>query len=259
MYLWSIALLVLLVVFSSATLRQFPYALIFAAAVCVIIEMVIRKYYLRQPFKMPFSGMITGLIIGCVAPIDVPLIPMLLACAIAILSKFFIKIKGSNVFNPATIGLFIGLGIFSVGSSWWATTSISLFGVAISLSVILIITSYIARRLVLSAAFIITLVLISFVLSPPPSVGNLEIALISVNYFFAFLMLAEPKTSPATKRAQAVYGVSVAIIYFILVIYTPQNPFWAQNVLFIALLLGNLIYALYRMWGHEIARKYFHD
>jgi Na+-translocating ferredoxin:NAD+ oxidoreductase RnfD subunit len=71
-------------------------------------------------------------------------------------------------------------------------------------------------------------------------------------------MLAEPKTSPATKRAQAVYGVSVAIIYFILVMYAPQNLFWAQNVLFIALLLGNLMYALYRIRGQETLRKYLH-
>ena len=248
MYISVIVLLTLLAAATSYLLREFPYALIFAVVVCAIIEIIIRKYYQKQKFRIPFSGIITGLIIGCVAPIGVPLIPIFIACAIAVLSKFFIKIKSSNIFNPAAFGLF-GLGILSIGSSWWATTDVNVYGIAISLSIVLVIAAFESRRLALALSFIITSALLSILATPPFTIGNLAIGFISVNYFFAFLMLTEPKTSPPKNKSQIAYGIYVAVIYFILVVVLPPSIYVAELIIFASLLLGNLTYALSRRIG----------
>lgn len=245
MYVSAIVLLLFLAGASAYLLDEFPYALIFTVFACAIIEMALRKYYLKQNFKIPFSGIITGLIIGCVAPINVPLIPVFVACAIAMCSKFLIKIKSSNVFNPAALGLF-GLGLLSIGSSWWATTSITVYGFAVSLSIVLVIAAYECRRLTLAFSFIAASVLFSILVSLPLTLGSVEIALISVNYFFAFLMLTEPKTSPPKRIAQMLYGIYVAVVYFILLLVLPHSLYLSYLTIFAALLIGNMTYALYR-------------
>ena len=248
MYVSAIVLLVFLACASAYLLREFPYALVFAVFVCAIIEIIIRKYYQKQKFRIPFSGIITGLIIGCVAPINVQLVPVLAACAIAVASKFFLKVRSSNIFNPAALGLLV-LGLLSIGSSWWAATSINVYGVAVSLSIILIIAAYECRRLTLAFSFIITSVLLSVAISLPVTFGSIEIALISVNYFFAFLMITEPKTSPPKRNAQMVYGIGLALIYSILLIVLPVGLYVGVLIIFMTLLLGNIIYALYRSTG----------
>ncbi len=248
MYITAIILLLLVGGASAYLLGQFPYSLVFAVFACAAIELVIKKYYHRQKLKIPFSGIITGLIIGCVAPINVPLIPIFAACAVAVLSKFFIKSKGSNIFNPAALGL-LALGILSIGSSWWATTSINLYGVAISVSIILIIAAYESRRLVLAFAFVLASVVLSIIASLPITSGSVAIAFISVNYFFAFLMLTEPRTSPPKYFAQVVYGIYVAVIYVILLLVLPPSLYISALIIFAALLIGNLTYALFKKFG----------
>lgn len=248
MYISAIILLVFLAGTSAYLLREFPYALIVAVVACSAIEIIIKKYYQRQKVRIPFSGIITGLIIGCVAPINVPFVPILIAGAIAIISKFFIRTKGSNVFNPAAIGLLV-LGLLAIGSSWWAATSINLYGVAISLSIVLVIAAYECRRLVLAVSFIVASVLLSIAANLPLTFSSTAIAFLGVNYFFAFVMLTEPKTSPPKNKAQAIYGIYVAVIYFILVALSPHSLYFGAMIIFVALLLGNITYAIYRKVG----------
>ncbi len=73
MYVTAIVLLVFLAGVSSYMLHELPYALVVATLACAAIEIIARRYYQKQKFRIPFSGIITGLIIGCVAPIGAPL------------------------------------------------------------------------------------------------------------------------------------------------------------------------------------------
>ncbi len=247
MYISAIILLVMLAGISAYLLGTFPYALIVAVLACSVIEAVIRRYQ-KQKLVIPFSGIITGLIIGCVAPINVPVMPLLVACTIAVVSKFFIKSKSTNVFNPAALGLF-GLGLLSIGSSWWASTSVNIYGVAVSLAIVLVIAAYECKRLPLAFSFIIASAALNMTANLPLTLGSMAVAFLSVNYFFAFLMLTEPKTSPPKNRAQVVYGVYISVIYFLMVILLPPSLYLGVLVIFIALLVGNLTYAIFRRIG----------
>ena len=153
-----------------------------------------------------------------------------------------------NVFNPAAAGLLI-MGLLSVGSSWWAASSINIGGTAVSLALVLVVAAYESRRLMLAFSFVAASILLSVMSSAQLTAGSLAVGMIGVNYFFAFLMLTEPKTSPPRSTAQIVYGVYVAVIYFALTAELPPSLYLGAILAFIALLLGNLTYAVYRKAG----------
>jgi Na+-translocating ferredoxin:NAD+ oxidoreductase RnfD subunit len=244
MYLWTIALLSILAIISSYTLHTFPVPLILAIAVAGITEILIRKFYLKQVLKIPYSGLITGLIVGCVAPINVPLLLILIAGIIAVVSKFFIQYKSSNIFNPASIGLIAALAIFGLGDQWWVASNYNIYGIAITLTPILIILAYEAKRLPTALTFVAVSFMLALVLGGVVgSLTNILTIIFSINYFFAFVMLIEPKTSPNNNYAQIVYGGGISLLYLALAFLRIEYP------LLIGLLIGNIFYVIYRKYG----------
>ncbi len=242
MYLWAIALLSAIAIFSSYELGEFPYALVLSVLIAALIEILIRRFYQRQRFKIPISGLITGLIVGSVAPISAPLLLVSIAITIAVLSKFFIRYKGGNIFNPAAIGLVVALAIFGAGDEWWAAGNYNIYGLAVTLTPILIILAYESRRLTMALSFVSAdlLLMIATGALVHVSVDSIVGLLFGVNYYFAFVMLVEPKTSPYGKYAQIAYGASAAGFYLGLSFLRIQYP------LLITLLMVNILYFIYR-------------
>lgn len=246
MYLWTTALLSILAAISSYTLHAFPIPLILAVAVAGIAEILIRKFYLKRTFKIPYSGLITGLIIGCVAPINAPLLLILIAGIIAIVSKFFMQYKSSNIFNPASIGLIIALALFGLGDEWWVTSNYNIYGIAITLTPILIILAYEARRLPTALAFVAVSFILALILGGyAASLTSILALLFGINFFFAFVILIEPKTSPNNNYAQIAYGGGLALLYPVLIFLGIAYP------LLIGLLIGNISYMIYRRFGRR--------
>lgn len=245
MYLWTIALLSILVIISSYTLHTFPFPLVFAVILASIVEILIRKLYLKHRFKFPFSGIITGLIIGSVAPINSSLILIIITVVIAILSKFLLQYKSSNIFNPASLGLIVGLAIFGVGDVWWAASSYNIYGIAMTLTPILVILAYQAKRLPTAFSFVIATIVLDLASGGLSTIAltSFVALLFSINYYFAFVMLVEPKTSPYKWYAQIVYGAAIAGLYFGLAFF--RMPY----SILIALLIGNFFYMVYRKLG----------
>lgn len=168
MYVWAIVLLSILAVISSYTLHTFPLALIFAVAASGAMEMLVNGYHLKHEFKIPYSGLITGLIIGSVAPINAPILLVVIASLAAVISKFFIQYRSTNVFNPATLGLIIALPIFGLGDEWWIAGNYNVYNVAIALTPILIILAYEARRLPTALSFIAVSFLLYSIMNANP-------------------------------------------------------------------------------------------
>ncbi len=241
MYVVTIILLILLAAASSYSLGIFPYSLILAVAVAASAELLASRFYLKHRLRIPFSAIITGLIIGSIAPPNAYLV-VITASMAAILSKLFIKVKSVNIFNPATVGLLAALAVFSVGDQWWAASNYNIFGMALTLAPILIISAYEARRLTASLAFIAATFVMAALLNGTGLAAAAILAYaLGINYYFAFIMLSDPKTSPSKKSVQLAYGVSMALLVLGLSIFRVSYAF------LVALLIGNLFYALYRV------------
>ena len=108
---------------------------------------------------------------------------------------------------------------------------------------LLIIASWKADKLKASVPFLAVVAALyaatGFARVPFTAAGLLAFAN-TLPYYFAFVMLSEPKTSPNMPRQQVIFGVAVAVAYFLLDFSHIMFPF------FIALLAGNFAYSLYR-------------
>lgn len=245
MYVWTIVLLSILAAVSSYALGTFPSALLVATLSAGVFEILIHSFYQKRKFAIPFSGIITGMIIGAVAPINAPLVLVILASAIAILSKFFIKFKSTNIFNPASFGLIVALAAFGLGDEWWVVGNYNVYGMVLSLTPVLVILAYEARRLPTGLSFMAANISLTALLGGITSITASSVVslLFGVNYLFAFVMLIEPKTSPHNKWAQVTYGASIAVAY---VAFAFMHVPYA---LLVVLLAGNVTFLLYRMNG----------
>ena len=243
MYIWSIVLILALVIISSYTLHAFPIALIMAVITASAVEILIRKIYIKHAFKVPWSGIITGLIIGSIAPINSPLLLVAAAAMMAIVSKFFIQYKSSNIFNPATLGLIVALPVFGLGDEWWVASNYNILGMAVTFTPILIILAYEAKRIPTALSFVAASLILGIAIGGVTSLGNVTALLFSINYFFAFVMLIEPKTSPNGRYMQMAYGSAISVLFMAFALLAIPYSF------LVALLVGNVSYAVYRKYG----------
>lgn len=243
MYPVTCFLLLLLAAVASYNLRAFPMPLFAAIAACALLDLAVKKLFLKREPRFPSSAVITGIIIGSIAPFDSPLHVVIAASVVAIASKYLLRIKGRHVFNPATLGLLVALSLFRLGDVWWAAAGISFSGFAIPLTLILIIASYMAGKLKVAIPFLIIAAVLyaatEFANAPLTAAGMLSF-FASMPYYFAFIMLSEPKTSPNTPLEQIAFGVAVAILVFALGYSHVKYAF------FTALLAANLAYSVYR-------------
>jgi len=84
--------------------RGFPINAVVAVLTTSLIDIILKKFWLKRTFKMPQSAIITGLIVGTVS-VNAPIIGTFIAAVLAILSKFIIRWKSSHIFNPAVFGV----------------------------------------------------------------------------------------------------------------------------------------------------------
>lgn len=249
MYPVTGALLLLLAAFASYNLKVFPTNLLIALAACSLLDAAVKIAFLKKPLAFPSSAVISGTIIGSIAPLNAPLAAILAAAAVAVASKYVLRINKRHIFNPATLGLLVSLFLFGLGDVWWAASGFSFAGFAVPVAFLMVIASYMAGKLKVSIPFlVVTAVLYAatqFVSVPLTAAGLLSF-FTSMPFYFAFIMLSEPKTSPYAPREQVGFGVAVALLVFLLESSHVKYPF------FIALLTGNLVYALYRSYA---ARK----
>lgn len=242
MYVWTIILLVFLAVVASFARSAFPINLLIAVITATALDILIKKVWLKKT-GMPFSAIISGIIIGSIAPFNAPVSVVVLASAVVILSKFLIRFN-DHVFNPAALGLLVSLSLFGLGDEWWAAgASVNILGAALTLTPLLILASYKAGKLGVSLPFLLATAILYHAMGIATislSGANIIRFLDSLPYYFGFIMVSEPRTSPYIRKEQIAFGISVAVISVLLTIYS------IKYALFIALLLGNLAYALYR-------------
>lgn len=152
------------------------------------------------------------------------------------LYKNFFYYKSQPIINPAVfailfieltsylINLLIKIPVNSLGfTSWWGTE----FGNYISLVLILIWTIYGTikwRKIYLLSAFLICSFCLNLVYSWENLTNLIYIFTSSTLYFYAAVMLIEPKTSPVKKFNQSIYGLVAAISLFLLRENAIANP-----------------------------------
>jgi len=186
----------------------FLYAICVTVVSSLITESLI-LYFRAKVFQITESSIITGLIVGFVLSSDEVWWKIVLAPVLAILSKQLIQIRKKHIFNPAAFGIFLATIIFGVSTQWQGTYIWYIllpFGLyfAYKFRKIEILIGYACVSLGL------------FVIQAVSQQVPLTHIFGYFSYFYIFIMLVEPKTTPTKQVGKFLFGALVAGLIFIL-------------------------------------------
>jgi len=208
------------------------------------------KYGLDRRKKYQHAVISTFIILLILSHADLNPVRGVLVMLLLYISKFLIKYKKQNIFNPVVfaIGITTLLALFIPGMDLppldWSGIDIrfSIFGTAFPLSLIFITLSLIfnvgrVRKHPLALSFIASSLLLGFIIN---SYDGNYLSFIISTAFIGSAIIVEPKTSPVKTGEQLIYGISMALLIMGLSLLD------VPNVPIIGLLLGNAFYFLYK-------------
>jgi len=222
-------------------LHYSPLAIIFSTLVLVLVSWVTNELFARVFGAQPnvesvyITALILALIIDPAAPTDAAKIAFLAWAAVwAMASKYILAAYKKHIFNPAAFA--VALTAFTIGqsASWWAGGNLPMAAFVIIGGIL--VTRKIQRFDLVYAFFAVALATVAFTRDLSNPVSTFEKALLHAPFFFfAFIMLTEPLTTPPTRLFRILYGGLVGFLFAtnapIAGIYsTPELSLLAGNV-----------------------------
>lgn len=194
-----------------------------AVAACVATQAVCARLA-AVPLDLR-SPLITGLSLSLLLRAGTPW-PLVAAGVIAILSKFLLRVDGRHVFNPAgfaiVVMLLVPAGVWISPGQWGASLW---FAVLAGLLAVAVLT--VARRSDIAVWFLMShaalLIARAIWLGDPPAIPLHQLQSGAL-LIFAFFMISDPRTSPATPRGRAVFAVAVAMLAHVLAFSLQLRP-----------------------------------
>jgi len=212
--------------------------LLSAVATAAILDvLILRMRHTRWEF--PSGAVLTALIVSMVLSTQTVWYVPALVSAFAIITKYIIRTRAGNVFNPAALAIVATFPLFHEGQSWWgalpevpAIAQVALLGTGV----------FIADRvnkmpLVLGflATYYLLFTMSAFVSDPAWVSEVFRTPDVQAVLFFALFILTDPPTSPVRYPDQLVFALIVAIASFAIFEWTG-----AVYYLLAAVLIGNV-------------------
>lgn len=198
----------------SEGIRLVAPGLLGAMAVAGLIDaLIIRKR--KNAWEFPDGAVLTGLFVAMVLSPHESWYIAACTSAIAVVSKYLIRTRSANVFNPAALGIVVTFYIFDTGQSWWgALPEISpLALLALFATGIFIVDRVNKMPLVLAflGVYFLLFTISTFIGDPGLLAEIFRAPDLHAVLFFAFFILTDPPTSPVKYRDQVICGVIVAV------------------------------------------------
>lgn len=146
--------------------------------------------------------------------IDIPFLTLAgWAGVLAMASKYILAIRKKHLFNPAAIAVVLTALFLGQSASWWVGTS--------SMVIPVIVGGFLLTRKILRWDLVISFLVTSFitiVISRILVGGSIftvvqNFLLTSPVWFFAFVMLTEPLTTPPTRNLRIMYGILTGFLF----------------------------------------------
>ena len=245
--------------------------ILISIATCAVIEFVV-TFRRDHTIAWPASAMLTGNGIALILRVPGTAYGdwwslqgwwVFVGCAaLAMASKYLIRIRGSHIFNPSNFALvvtFVALGETRADPQvlWWGPLS---FGLVVAFVVILTGSVAITRRVgqghsaasfwVVLAAAVAVIAASGHSITARWHVGPISgwsywwLLVTSPEVLvFLFFMITDPKTAPRNRSAQVVFGASVAAVGA-LIISTQSGEFGTK----VGILAGLVIICVFVRW-----------
>lgn len=214
------------------------YSVFFITLLCYIVN-VISAWMFGVPANVEsvyITALILALIITPIKTLDVQYFGFVAWAAVwSQTSKYIFAVSRKHIFNPAAFAVALTAITINQSASWWV-------GTAWMLPFVLIggfLTVRKIRRFDLVISFLVAAVvtILAFDFSRGLNISSAwrQILVDSPLFFFAFVMLTEPLTTPPTRGLQIIYGGLVGIlfapqIHILSIFSTPELALLCGNV-----------------------------
>ena len=203
----------------------------------------------RRTWSFPDGAVLSALFVAMVLSAQGAWHYAPLTAIVAVLSKYVVRSRAGNVFNPAALAIVVTFEIFGTGQSWWG----ALPEVAPAAQLLLVAAGLFITDRVDRMPLVLTFLLVYFSIftltafvSDPAHVAEIFRAPdLQAVVFFACFILTDPPTSPVKYRDQMLCGVIVAVASY--VVFE-----WVGAVYF--LLAGVLVGNVWEAW-RRVARR----
>lgn len=226
------------IIFAAIGQVPFKWWQLLASGVFLVAISVTANYLLSRVLKIPknsesdyISGLILALILSPAATGHGYLI-LAVAALTAQVSKYAIVLRRRHIFNPAALGAVVVGAAFHSYASWWVGTAALLPLVALGG---ILIARKLNRYLMILAFIAAYLAILALTTATGPADGQTgQVLWLAVSasplVFFASVMLTEPQTSPARKRAYIPYALLTAALFGVSRLHvTPEQALLAGN------------------------------
>jgi enediyne biosynthesis protein E5 len=195
------------------------------AIVSALMTQIIWSWYFGLP-RLDFrSPLITGLSLSLLLRANDPLLHAA-AGALAITSKFFLRIDGKHIWNPA--GLAIVVLLFTSGGAW---ISPGQWGASVWFATLLIFAAILVlhavRRTDIAFFFLASHAALLFAraywLGDPLAIPLHQLQSGSL-LIFAFFMISDPRTAPDSTFARFLFAFAVALFAHWLAFFMQMRP-----------------------------------
>lgn len=238
---YLIALILIAVIFGLINLVPYSPVVIIYSTLLLVVVAWITNFVFASVFNAPtnvesvfITALILALIISPVKSFGDSLF-LVWAAVLAMASKYILAIKNKHIFNPVAIAVVLTAFGFNQSASWWAgNLAMTPFVV---LGGLLIVRKIRREDMIFSFVFTALLTIFVFTLMKGGDLFSvLKVSLFhSSLFFFAFVMLTEPLTTPPTNTLQIIYGALVGALF------APQVHFGSlYSTPELALVAGNI-------------------
>jgi Na+-translocating ferredoxin:NAD+ oxidoreductase RnfD subunit len=212
--------------------------LLASLAVASLIDATILRLK-KSYWEFPSGAILSALLVTMVLSPRVPWYETACAAAIAVLSKYALRTKSANVFNPAALALVIVFYVFHTAQNWWgALPSLTPLALVALFATGIFITDRVNKLplvLVFLGGYYLLFSITAFVTNPAQVAEIFRTPDLQAVLFFAFFMLTDPPTSPVKYADQIACGVLVAVAS-----YAFFELLGAACFLLAGVLIGNL-------------------
>jgi enediyne biosynthesis protein E5 len=174
---------------------------------------ILRTRHTRWEF--PSGAVLTALIVSMVLSAQTPWYVVSVTSALAIVSKYVVRTRAGNVFNPAALAIVATFPLFHAGQNWWgALPEVSPIVQVALLAGGVFIADRVNRMplvLVFLATYYLLFTFAAFVADPAWVSEVFRTPDLQAVLFFALFILTDPPTSPVKYRDQWLFAVIVAV------------------------------------------------
>ena len=179
----------------------------------VVDSIILRIRHNRWEF--PSGAVLTAMIVTMVlSPFGAWWVPAVTS-VVAVVSKYALRYRTANIFNPAALGLVLAYYAFGSGESWWgALPEVSAWGVAVLVALGIFMADRVNKLPAVVAflgAYYGLFTIMAFAGDPLPVAEIYRSPDLQAVLYFAFFMLTDPPTAPTRYQDQIVFAAIVAV------------------------------------------------